>query len=87
MILTNLYLILIGALVLLSLFCYWRAHAQKKRNAELTAQLAEKVQQNQVLTTRIHNQQERKRNESNAINANRSQLIDSLQQAGDLRDE
>nr|DAW76812.1 MAG TPA: Protein of unknown function (DUF2681) [Caudoviricetes sp.] len=87
MIMSNLYLIALSAVGLVAGFYYLAARRRQKQVTELTTRLAEKEQQNQVLTTRINNQQERKRNESKAINANRSQLIDSLQQSGDLRDE
>lgn len=73
----------LGATLLL-FWGLWRRAKAKTANLEQAKKQLET--QNQVLQTRVNNQKERRKNEENAHNSTRDELIDSMQKSADLRD-
>ncbi|MGY4849337.1 DUF2681 domain-containing protein [Pasteurella multocida] len=84
----TLQLILVAIAFFLGL-CGYVIFKLKRANSTIDALLKENAQLEQdkaIVTTQRNNQRERKRNEQEASNANRDELINRLHDSGDLRD-
>ncbi|KGQ31913.1 DUF2681 domain-containing protein [Gallibacterium anatis] len=71
-----------------ALFAFlWLKVAQAKKQIAAYQQIAERLKQQQAISqAQIKNYQEKAKNEENSRNVSRDDVVDRLQQAGDLRD-
>lgn len=82
----ELNLIILG-LVALFLTCVgWRLRRIKKRMEQMTKEVTTLKNENAVLETQAKHFQVRQKNEEIHRNTNRDELINSMQEQGDLRD-
>ncbi|MBP4133537.1 DUF2681 domain-containing protein [Gallibacterium anatis] len=72
-----------------ALFAFlWLKVAQAKKQIAAYQQIAEQLKQQQAISqAQIKNYQEKAKNEENSRSVSRDDVVDRLQQAGDLRDE
>lgn len=65
----------------------WIKVAQAKKKIATYQQITERLKQQQAISqAQIKNYQEKAKNEENSRNVSRDDVVDRLQQAGDLRD-
>ncbi|KGQ57955.1 DUF2681 domain-containing protein [Gallibacterium anatis] len=66
----------------------WLKVAQAKKQIATYQQIAEQLKQQQAISqAQIKNYQEKAKNEENSRSVSRDDVVDRLQQAGDLRNE
>ncbi|KGQ39842.1 hypothetical protein JP35_04975 [Gallibacterium anatis] len=66
----------------------WIKVAQAKKKIATYQQITERLKQQQAISqAQIKNYQEKAKNEENSRSVSRDDVVDRLQQAGDLRDE
>lgn len=66
----------------------WLKVVQAKKQIAAYQQIAEQLKQQQAISqAQIKNYQEKAKNEENSRSVSRDDVVDRLQQAGDLRDE
>lgn len=72
-----------------ALFAFlWLKVVQAKKQITTYQQIAERLKQQQAISqAQIKNYQEKTKNEENSRSVSRDDVVDRLQQAGDLRDE
>lgn len=72
-----------------ALFAFlWLKVAQAKKQIATYQQIAERLKQQQAISqAQIKNYQEKAKNEENSRSVSRDDVVDRLQQAGDLRNE
>ncbi|OBX08336.1 hypothetical protein QV08_01805 [Gallibacterium salpingitidis] len=80
-------LIVIIVVALIVIFLFIKVSQAKKKISEYQAIVDDVMRKNAAAQAQINNHQERVKNEEKARVTNRDSIIDSLHQAGDLRDE
>lgn len=72
-----------------ALFAFlWLKVAQAKKQIAAYQQIAERLKQQQAISqAQINNYQEKAKNEESSRSVSRDDVVDRLQQAGDLRNE
>lgn len=84
--LNYLYLIVLGVVASFWGYYAFRVRHLKNKLVQSEKSLQKAREQTQVLTIQRQNYQEKQKNESTSHNLKRSELVERMQQSGDLRD-